>query len=123
MDPPLGLHLASGARPAVAARRIAAELSDAPSCAVRPDERRVCQKECDVGEAFEKPRWVRDFLRFLPLKSQFVLSGNVRDRFPRLGSEGELTILPLVAYLGAELVEAGIERVIAYDPARGFRLP
>jgi len=76
-----------------------------------------------VGQAFEKPRWVRDFLRFLPLKSQFVLSGNVRDRFPRLGPQGELTILPLVAYLGAELVEAGIERVIAYDPARGFRVP
>jgi len=72
---------------------------------------------------FDKPRWTRDFLRFLPLKSQFVLSGNVRDRFPRLGPQGELTILPLVAYLGVELVEAGIERVIAYDPARGFRLP
>lgn len=72
---------------------------------------------------FEKPRWTRDFLRFLPLKSQFVLSGNVRDRFPRLGHQGELTILPLVAYLGVELVDAGIERVIAYDPARGFRLP
>lgn len=73
--------------------------------------------------AFEKPRWNRDFLRFLPLKSQFVLSGNVRDRFPRLGAQGELMILQLVTYLGAELVESGIERVIAYDPARGFRLP
>jgi hypothetical protein len=28
---------------------------------------------------FEKPRWSRDLERFLPLKSQFVLSGNVRD--------------------------------------------
>jgi hypothetical protein len=81
------------------------------------------QKGGDVQEQFEKPRWIRDFLRFLPLKSQFVLSGNVRDRFPRLGPQGELTILPLTAYLGAELVEAGIDRVIAYDPARGFRLP
>ena len=71
----------------------------------------------------DKPRWTKDFLRFLPLKSQFLLSGNVRDRYPRLGAQGELTILPLVAYLGAELVEAGIERVIAYDPARGFRMP
>ncbi|MBU2582428.1 MAG: AAA family ATPase [Alphaproteobacteria bacterium] len=76
-----------------------------------------------MSESIEKPRWTRDFLRFLPLKSQFVLSGNVRDRFPRLGAQGEVMILPLVAYLGAELVEAGIERVIAYDPARGFRLP
>ena len=73
--------------------------------------------------ASEKPRWTKDFLRFLPLKSQFLLSGNVRDRYPRLGAQGDVTILPLVAYLGAELVEAGIERVIAYDPARGFRMP
>ncbi|GHU37407.1 hypothetical protein AGMMS50256_35310 [Betaproteobacteria bacterium] len=29
--------------------------------------------------SFQKPRWLRDLLRFLPLKSQFVLSGNVRD--------------------------------------------
>lgn len=73
--------------------------------------------------ASDKPRWTKDFLRFLPLKSQFLLSGNVRDRYPRLGAQGELTILPLVSYLGAELVEAGIERIIAYDPARGFRVP
>ena len=28
------------------------------------------------------PRWLRDIFRFLPVKSQFVLSGNVRDKFP-----------------------------------------
>ena len=34
-----------------------------------------------MGEhfTFEKPRWLRDLVRFLPLKSQFVLTGNVRD--------------------------------------------
>jgi hypothetical protein len=26
-----------------------------------------------------QPRWMRDLKRFLPLKSQFVLSGNLRD--------------------------------------------
>ena len=26
-------------------------------------------------EPFEKPRWVKDILRYLPLKPQFVLSG------------------------------------------------
>ena len=76
-----------------------------------------------MSDSFDKPRWAKDFLRFLPLKSQFVLSGNVRDKYPRPGTQGDLMILPLVAYLGAELVEAGIERVIAYDPARGFRMP
>lgn len=28
---------------------------------------------------FDKPHWIRDLVRFLPLKSQFVLSGNIRD--------------------------------------------
>jgi hypothetical protein len=36
-------------------------------------------KEPSTTESLEKPRWLRDLLRFLPLKSQFVLSGNVRD--------------------------------------------
>ena len=31
---------------------------------------------------FLRPRWIRDLLRFLPLRSQFVLSGNVRDQYP-----------------------------------------
>ena len=29
--------------------------------------------------AIYKPRWARELHRFLPLKGQFVLSGNVRD--------------------------------------------
>ncbi|HAL69152.1 MAG TPA: hypothetical protein DCP84_15965 [Pseudomonas sp.] len=29
--------------------------------------------------SFQTPRWMRDLVRFLPLKSQFVLSGNIRD--------------------------------------------
>ena len=30
------------------------------------------------------PRWIKDALRFLPVKSQFILSGNIRDRYPFL---------------------------------------
>ncbi len=76
-----------------------------------------------MPEPFDKPRWVKDLRRFLPLKSQFVLSGNVRDRYPRAGPSGDPLILPLLSYLGAELVEAGICRVIGFDPARGFGVP
>ena len=72
---------------------------------------------------FDRPRWAKDFRRFLPLKSQFVLSGNVRDRYPRPGPSGDPLILPLLSYLGAELVDAGIRRVIGFDPARGFGIP
>ena len=32
-----------------------------------------------MAEEDVRPRWVRDLTRFLPLKSQFVLTGNVRD--------------------------------------------
>ena len=76
-----------------------------------------------MQEPFDKPRWAKDLRRFLPLKSQFVLSGNVRDRYPRAGPSGDPLILPLLSYLGAELVEAGIRRVIGFDPARGFGIP
>ena len=76
-----------------------------------------------LQELFDRPRWAKDFQRFLPLKSQFVLSGNVRDRYPRQSPSGDTLILPLLSYLGAELVEAGIRRVIGFDPARGFCLP
>ena len=76
-----------------------------------------------MSELFEKPHWAKDFLRFLPLKSQFVFSGNVRDRYPRPSPSGDPLILPLVSYLGAELVEAGISRVMGFDPARGFSIP
>lgn len=30
-------------------------------------------------DAYQKPRWLRDLQQFLPLKSQFVLTGNIRD--------------------------------------------
>ena len=69
----------------------------------------------------ERPRWLRDLLRFLPLKSQFVLSGNVRDlQFaePRPGF-GPTTV-PLLQCLTSELGQAGYTRVIAYNPVRGF---
>src|SRR5687767_4670568 len=74
-------------------------------------------------DALAKPRWIRDFHRFLPLKSQFVFSGNVRDRYPRPVPGGAAQLLPLVPYLAAELFEEGTKRIIAFDPARGFWQP
>ena len=71
----------------------------------------------------EKPRWIRDLRRFLPLKSQFVLSGNVRDQFPMELLPGRVQVLPLVPYLCAELHDAGIQHFLSFDPAQGFSLP
>jgi hypothetical protein len=76
-----------------------------------------------MGEsALAKPRWIRDFRRFLPLKSQFVFSGNVRDRYPRPVEGGLPQLLPLVPYLAAEhgkLEAEGIEARIEDEKEPG----
>lgn len=68
----------------------------------------------------EQPRWRRDLERFLPLKPQFVLSGNVRD-LQIAHVHGELTPLPMAAALERCLREAGCAAVLGYDPIDGFR--
>ena len=65
------------------------------------------------------PRWLRDLQRFLPLKSQFVLTGNIRDLQIRTLGEA-VTAVPLKALLGASLHEAGYSSVIDFDPVSGF---
>ena len=71
--------------------------------------------------AFERPRWLRDLLRFLPLKSQFVLSGNVRD-LQLSQVNGTIAAQPLMATLAKELQQAGFADVLGYDPVAGFRV-
>ncbi len=70
---------------------------------------------------FQKPRWRRDLRRFIPLKSQFVLTGAVRDL--QTQAVGEIvTTAPLEMVLAQELAEAGFADVLYYDPVNGFRL-
>ena len=75
----------------------------------------------EYSQAAEKPRWLRDLLRFLPLKSQFVLSGNVRDYQLTETEPGHVTVQPLVNVIAAELRQVGYSGVIGYDPLNGFR--
>ena len=76
-----------------------------------------------MGEAshYEKPRWLRDLARFLALKSQFVLTGNVRDlQAQEIGNVITAASLPRV--LAATLMEAGHTDVLYYDPVAGFQV-
>ena len=74
------------------------------------------------ASAEQRPRWLRDLLRFLPLKSQFVLSGNVRDlQLARIGPDA-VAAQPLLQVLAAELRSAGYGTIITYDPVSGFRV-
>ncbi|MCO7636644.1 AAA family ATPase [Pseudomonas sp. S 311-6] len=73
--------------------------------------------------AYIKPRWLRDTLRFLPLKSQFVLSGNVRDLQACEVAPGLVTAQPLVSTLADNLREAGYGQLIVWNPVTGFTVP
>lgn len=70
-----------------------------------------------------RPRWLRDLIRFLPLRSQFVLPGNVRDQYPVELRDGLVVPMPLVSCLAMELRREGMVHFLAFDPAQGFSLP
>ncbi|UPM50131.1 AAA family ATPase [Synechococcus sp. A10-1-5-1] len=77
-----------------------------------------------VIKALELPRWSRDLLRFLPLKSQFLLTGNVRDRYPwKDAGKERARPLPLQGYLATLLRTVGVSHVLAFDPVNGFSIP
>ncbi|MDR3255602.1 MAG: AAA family ATPase [Synergistaceae bacterium] len=71
---------------------------------------------CD--ESF-KPKWAKEIERFLPIKSQFLLYGNVYDVYPAsLG--GSVATLALSDYVRELLIKRGYSLVVAYDPLVGF---
>lgn len=70
----------------------------------------------------QKPRWLRDLLRFLPLKSQFVLSGNVQDLQAYEVQSGVFSTIPLQAAVARELYASGYAEVLSLDCVRGARL-
>ncbi len=70
---------------------------------------------------FESPRWMRDLVRFLPLKSQFVLSGNIRDLQASEVAPGTVTALSFNQALGDTLLAAGYAHVLTWDPVTGMR--
>ena len=74
-----------------------------------------------ASTAYEAPRWLRDLVRFLPLKPQFVLSGNVRDLQVVEVAPGTVAAVPLSSALTTALRAAGYVSVIGYDPVTGFR--
>ncbi|MEQ4922292.1 AAA family ATPase [Proteus hauseri] len=74
-----------------------------------------------MNTAFQKPRWLRDLLRFIPLKSQFVLFGNVRDLQASEIQPNIVTPLPFNQTLYNSLYEIGYVHIITYTPMTGFQ--
>ena len=70
--------------------------------------------------SFEKPRWLRDLIRFLPLKSQFVLTSNVRDLQAYEFPEGRAIPLGLIETLTETFHESGYKHVLSWSPLLGL---
>ena len=69
---------------------------------------------------FVNSRWLSELQRFLPLKPQIVLSGNIRDFQPvQLGTA--VAPVPLSQVLSDHLIAAQYEAILFHDPIRGFR--
>ncbi len=75
----------------------------------------------ESGKKFVKPKWVRELFRFLPVKSQFVLWGNVYDVYP-FESAGGITTLNMCDFLHESFKEEGYDFVVKYEPLLGFSL-
>jgi len=66
------------------------------------------------------PRWVRDLTRFLPIRSQFVVAGNIRDSF-LTPLAGTTTLAPLLRCLWGHLAPLDYRFLLVYDPVDGLR--
>jgi ATP-dependent Clp protease ATP-binding subunit ClpA len=67
------------------------------------------------------PKWLADIDRLLPIRSQFVLSGNIRDRFlTPVGDEYALTAI--VPALWSLLESRGFSMLLVFDQIDGFRV-
>ncbi|MGB4467691.1 MAG: AAA family ATPase [Azovibrio sp.] len=67
------------------------------------------------------PRWVRDLERLLPIRSQFIVAGNIRDHFLAPLDDGSLTPVPLVRCLWSALQRQDCRFLLIYDPVGGLR--
>ena len=68
------------------------------------------------------PRWIKDVFRFLPVKSQFILSGNIRDRYAFPTDSGKHLPLTFRQYLVESLKLKGYDRFVVFNPVDGFVL-
>jgi ATP-dependent Clp protease ATP-binding subunit ClpA len=67
------------------------------------------------------PRWLQDVQRLLPIRSQFVLSGNIRDSFISPVGTGN-ALVPLTRCLWESVRQQGFQFLLIFDPADGLRV-
>src|SRR5258708_837303 len=68
------------------------------------------------------PRWLREVHTFLSVKSQFVLWGNIRDKFAYPRQAGQYDLLTIHEYLADALRAMGFQATLLVDPIHGITL-
>jgi energy-coupling factor transporter ATP-binding protein EcfA2 len=66
------------------------------------------------------PRWITDLKRLLPIRSQFVVAGNIRDSFLTPYEQGT-TLAPLLRCLWVHLAQLDYRFLLVFDPVEGLR--
>src|SRR3954463_5565725 len=66
------------------------------------------------------PRWLVDLERLLPIRSQFVIAGSIRDSFLVPLASGPV-LAPLLRALWESLRAKGFSCLLVFDPADGLR--
>jgi ATP-dependent Clp protease ATP-binding subunit ClpB len=66
-------------------------------------------------------RWLADIERLLPIRSQYIISGSIRDSFLAPLPSG-LALVPLTRVLWEALRARGFSLMLVYDPADGIRV-
>jgi ATP-dependent Clp protease ATP-binding subunit ClpB len=66
------------------------------------------------------PRWIGDLTRLLPIRSQFVVAGNIRDSFLTPFEQGT-TLAPLLRCLWVHLAALDFRFLLVFDPVDGLR--
>lgn len=74
-----------------------------------------------LSAEFTPPRWAQELPRYLGVKPQYVLWGNIHDIYP-IQLSGNLTTLPLAPYLKELLQAEGYDLVLRFEPLFGFSL-
>jgi ATP-dependent protease Clp ATPase subunit len=73
------------------------------------------------GDYAYKPKWAREIERFIPIKPQFLLYGNVNDVYPA-DVNGIVATLGMCDYLKEILLKLGYSLIVKYEPLYGFSL-
>jgi ATP-dependent Clp protease ATP-binding subunit ClpB len=75
----------------------------------------------DAAEAAVQPKWIEDIDRLLAIRPQFVLSGNIRDRFLTPTQSG-LSLASVIPCLWALCAGKGFKFLLIYDRVDGIKV-